>query len=73
MAVVACVRCGGYTDLDYAVENVVFTKYDAICVDCIEEHEICPECEEPKPECPRVQAGMKCGQCAYGLEYERPI
>lgn len=27
---------------------------------------VCPECEEYRPEDPRVAAGMKCGLCAYG-------
>ena len=27
---------------------------------------VCPECEEFKPDDARVEAGMKCGACAYG-------
>ena len=27
---------------------------------------VCPECEEFKPDDVRVEAGMKCGACAYG-------
>ena len=30
--------------------------------------EVCPECLEPRPGDERVEAGMKCGPCAYGHE-----
>lgn len=36
------------------------------CSDC--EKLVCPECGEFRPDDDRVQAGMKCGFCAYGNE-----
>ncbi len=28
--------------------------------------DVCPECEQERPDDDRVKAGMKCGPCAYG-------
>lgn len=44
--------------------------YDELrCSDCgrsVPPEEMCPECEEHRPDDDRVAAGMKCGFCAYG-------
>ena len=38
------------------------------CPDCEEEKRdgVCGECGEYRPDDARVEAGMKCGVCAYG-------
>lgn len=28
---------------------------------------VCPECLEPRPDDERVENGMKCAQCSYGV------
>ncbi len=53
MGVVMCSRCDKLTDLDWYVEAVVVLPdgMSYACVDCLEEDEFCPECDEPKWEC----------------------
>lgn len=48
--------------------------HERICMGCnrigcwVNLGRICPECEEPRLDDARVEAGMKCGVCAYGSE-----
>ena len=38
--------------------------WDGDCEECAKSR--CIECDEYKPNDGRVEAGMKCGECAYG-------
>jgi len=51
MGVVVCSRCCKYIDLDWHSDDVIYREKqnDFICFDCTEEHEICPECSEYRP------------------------
>ena len=61
MSIVYCDHCRENVDTDYNAEH--FIASTELCA--VEyEKDICPECEEYKPE-DRVWAGMKCSQCAY--------
>ena len=67
MAVVMCCRCDKVIDLDWNNGIVLKDGRSWSCLECcVKYDEICPECQEPKPDDERVAAGMKCGECAYG-------
>jgi hypothetical protein len=38
-----------------------------------DDKQICPECGEDRPGDARVEAGMKCGVCAYGSGEPRKV
>ena len=47
-------------------EPVSETDFCSRCRDHTGFEEVCPECLEPRSNDDRVEAGMKCGPCAYG-------
>ena len=40
--------------------------WDGDCDECNNEEWLCIECDQVRLDDARVQAGMKCGECAYG-------
>ena len=52
-----CEYCGGLP------AGLAPQVYDEV-IECV----CCQECHEPRPDDERVQAGMRCGACAYGGE-----
>ena len=49
MAVVRCIRCDTYVDLDWNVEEIIYINNEAVCSNCTTEEEVEAfeaECEE---------------------------
>jgi len=72
---VACVKCGyipeifrhGFYEDPGGHATSIESGLSPCCgADLADLDEFCPECERHLPDDERVQAGMKCGQCAYG-------
>jgi len=62
MSIVHCDYCNKNIDTDYNAEHFIDSTEK-----CIIEYadEICPECEEHRPDDERVKTGMKCSFCTY--------
>lgn len=67
MSIVRCDRCELPIDTDLEDTIELADGKGEAHFNCVEK-EVCPECEEHRPEDERVKAGMKCGFCAYSTE-----
>ena len=48
-------------DKDDMIENEIKRSQE----ETLQAKYTCPECDEYKPDDARIQAGMRCGECAY--------
>lgn len=60
MSIVHCDHCNKNIDTDYNAEHFI-EGTEKCTIEYVDE--ICPECEEYRPDDERVKAGMNCSFC----------